>query len=481
MTEFPLGAGVSLSPAPVPRTGDEILLAFAGPARQRRVTVLFRLLLAIPHFIVLYVLTFAAELVAVIGWFAALFTGRLPAGLADFLTGWLRWSTRVYAYAGLLTDEYPPFALADEGYPVRVSAAPGRLNRLAVLFRFILAIPASLLLGLLFYGIGISSLVIWLIVLITGTMPGSLYQAMAAVIRFGTRFYGYFFLMSGTYPGGLFGDPADADVAPAAAGLLAAPVDPGPGQPGHAPPGAAPAGYGQETDGQPGAGQPGNGQPGNGRPGNGQPGDGRPGDGQRADAPPADGQPGGWQPGYAQAPPAAAWPTDLGAWRLVLSTGAKRLVGLFIGLGAVALIAYTILTVSLVSRSADNATRVDAINTISAAHTKLVGQLNGLAQQMSACQSQPGTLSCVTRLDQQAAADIGAFAGTVTSTPVPSSAAPAAAQLAAATDQVQSAFQQLGTATSVAQYEQIDSTTVGPRVSQFNSAYQNLGRALGGG
>ena len=234
-------------------------------------------------------------------------------------------------------------------------------------------------------------------------------------------------------------------------------------------------------NGQPGNGQPGNGQPGNGRPGNGQPGDGQPGDGQRADAPPADGQPGGWQPGYAQAPPAAAWPTDLGAWRLVLSTGAKRLVGLFIGLGAVALIAYTILTVSLVSRSADNATRVDAINTISAAHTKLVGQLNGLAQQMSACQSQPGTLSCVTRLDQQAAADIGAFAGTVTSTPVPSSAAPAAAQLAAATDQVQSAFQQLGTATSVAQYEQIDSTTVGPRVSQFNSAYQNLGRALGAG
>ena len=226
MTEIPLGAGVSPSPAPAPRAGDEILLAFAGPARQRRVTVLFRLLLAIPHFIVLYALTFAAELVAVIGWFAALFTGRLPAGLADFLTGWLRWSARVYAYAGLLTDQYPPFALADEGYPVRVSAAPGRLNRLAVLFRFILVIPASFLLGLLFYGIGISSLVIWLIVLITGTMPGPLYQAIAAVIRYGTRFYGYFFLMSGTYPGGLFGDPADADVAAVAAGLLAAPVRP---------------------------------------------------------------------------------------------------------------------------------------------------------------------------------------------------------------------------------------------------------------
>ena len=149
MTELPLGAGVSPSAAPVSRTGDEILMAFAGPAPQRRVTVLFRLLLAIPHFIVLYVLTIVAEFAAIIGWFAALFTGRLPAGLAGFLTGWLRWFVRVYAYMWLLTDRYPPFAMGDDDYPVRVSAAPGRLNRLAVLFRIILAIPAWLLAGLL--------------------------------------------------------------------------------------------------------------------------------------------------------------------------------------------------------------------------------------------------------------------------------------------------------------------------------------------
>ena len=475
MTELPLGAGESPPAAPVPRAGDEILMAFAAPARQRRVTVLFRLLLAIPHFLVLYVLTIAVEVVAVIAWFAALFTGRLPGGLADFLTGWLRWSARVYAYVGLLTDEYPPFALADAGYPVRLSAAPGRLNRLAVLFRLILAIPAWLLLALIGYGAGVTGIVIWLIVLITGIMPGSLHQAVAAVVRYGARFYGYFFLMSGTYPGGLFGDPAEPEVAPAA-GLLAAPVDTGPGQPGHALPGAAPAAYGQEAYGQEAYGQKADAPR-----ADGQPGDGQPGNGQRADAPTGDGQPGGWPPGYGQVPPTASWPTDPRAWRLVLPTGAKRLVGLFIALGAIVLVAYSIFTVSLVSRSADNATRVDAINSISAAHSKLIGQLNVLSQQVSACQSQADTLSCVTKLDQQAAADIGAFGGSVRSTPVPSSAAPAEARLAAATDQVRSAFQQLGAATSVAQYEQIDSGTVGPRVAQFNSAYQDLGRALGAG
>ena len=113
MAEVSLGAGVSPPAAPVLRTGDEILTAFAGPGRQRRVTVLFRPLLVIPHYIVLYALGIAVGIVAVICWFAALFTGRLPAGLADFLVGWLRWSTRVFAYVGLLTDQYPPFTLAD--------------------------------------------------------------------------------------------------------------------------------------------------------------------------------------------------------------------------------------------------------------------------------------------------------------------------------------------------------------------------------
>ena len=202
MAEVPVAAGVSPSAPPVPRAGDEILMAFAGPARQRRVTVLFRLLLAIPQLLALYVLTLVAELVAIAGWFAALFTGRLPDGLAGFLTDWLRYYARVGSYLVLLTDRYPPLELGDADYPVRVSVAPSRLNRLAVLFRIILAIPASFLVGLLWYGGAVIGFVAWLIVLITGTMPVPLYQAIAAVTRYGIRFYGYFFLLSGTYPGG---------------------------------------------------------------------------------------------------------------------------------------------------------------------------------------------------------------------------------------------------------------------------------------
>jgi len=87
---------------------------FAGTAPQRRLTVAFRIILAIPQFIVLYFLFIAAFFVLVIGWFGALFMGRLPEWVHSFVSGVVRWTTRVYAYMYLLTDRYPPFSLDDE-------------------------------------------------------------------------------------------------------------------------------------------------------------------------------------------------------------------------------------------------------------------------------------------------------------------------------------------------------------------------------
>ena len=71
----------------------------------------WKVLTAIPHFVILIVLWFVVVVVVVIAWFAILFTGRFPRGLHGLVAGWLQWQARVIAYVMSLTDEYPPFSL----------------------------------------------------------------------------------------------------------------------------------------------------------------------------------------------------------------------------------------------------------------------------------------------------------------------------------------------------------------------------------
>ena len=74
---------------------------------------LVKWILAIPHYILLTMLTFVAMFAVVYAWFAILITGRYPKDIFDFVVGIGRWSLRVHAYAFLLvTDQYPPFSLS---------------------------------------------------------------------------------------------------------------------------------------------------------------------------------------------------------------------------------------------------------------------------------------------------------------------------------------------------------------------------------
>lgn len=90
---------------------DPAVYSLQRPAEYQRWMPLVKWLLAIPHFIVLYVLSIAAGFCVFVAFFAVLFTGRWPAGLRQFVVGCQRWSARVMAYTFLLVDEYPPFSL----------------------------------------------------------------------------------------------------------------------------------------------------------------------------------------------------------------------------------------------------------------------------------------------------------------------------------------------------------------------------------
>ena len=82
------------------------------PNELNRWLPLIKWLLAIPHYIVLAVLSVGVVVVVIIAWFAILITGSYPRGLFNFVVGVMRWGLRVAAYAFLLTtDRYPPFSL----------------------------------------------------------------------------------------------------------------------------------------------------------------------------------------------------------------------------------------------------------------------------------------------------------------------------------------------------------------------------------
>jgi hypothetical protein len=496
-------SGVPEAPGGTGGTSDEILIAFAEPADQNRLSVLVRIVLAIPHIAVLYALTVVAELVLVICWFAALFLGRLPDGLADFLAGYLRWSTRFYAYVFLLTDKYPPFEFADADYPVRLLVRPGRLNRLAVLFRLILVIPASFIATFLLYGMAtVAMFVTWLIVLIAGRMPRPLHEAIAAGTRFHIRVTGYVFLLTGTYPWGLFGDEPAFPGAGQAGYLPTVPGDPaaaGYGQPGHGPPGYpepgyGQPGYGQQAPGQPGYPEPGYGQPmpdqsgygppGYGQPGYSQPGYGPPGYGQPVPGRPTFSQEGYGQPefaaaGYGQPAAVTRWLGGDQPWRLVLSSAAKSLVGMFLALGVLLFLVYVVV-IAVVGTSNNSLSRAAAAVAVEGSYSTLDKSLVTFSSKTAACQRK---LSCVTALDAQMSSAFTTFAQDIRSMSMPSPAATAAAaQVASDSTQAANDFQRLSKATSVSQYQQVvASTGLQSLLNQFDTDYQSLGKTLGVG
>src|SRR5918911_4330234 len=86
--------------------------------RRTRLTVFFRLILAIPHFLWVTLWGVIAILAYIVNWFATLFMGRSPDGLHRFLATFLRYSTHVRAYFLLVADPFPGFTGTPGSYPI---------------------------------------------------------------------------------------------------------------------------------------------------------------------------------------------------------------------------------------------------------------------------------------------------------------------------------------------------------------------------
>jgi len=171
--------------------------------RRSRLTAFFRLILAIPLAIWLYLYGIAASIVLVIAWFAILLTGRYPQSLYDFVAGFTRCLARFTAYAALLSDPYPPFGGSeDSGYPVRMHFA-GPLesySRVKTFFRAILAIPIMILRYVMNLMLQIGALGAWFVIVFTGKMPRGLFDVMVLANSYTARSDSYLFLLTETYP-----------------------------------------------------------------------------------------------------------------------------------------------------------------------------------------------------------------------------------------------------------------------------------------
>ena len=190
----------------VPSEGSAhpVRLVVTDDLRRSRLTVLVRLLLAIPHLIWLSLWALAAFALAVVGWVAALVTGRLPDAIHDFLAAYVRCTTHVYAYAGIAADPYPSFTGAP-GYPVDVAIdRPADQSRLAVFFRLLLAIPAMIVTSVLQYLFQIVAVLAWFYALATGRASEGMRNLQAYCLRYQAQTYAYVLLLTGRYPS--FGD-----------------------------------------------------------------------------------------------------------------------------------------------------------------------------------------------------------------------------------------------------------------------------------
>jgi len=180
--------------------------------RRSRLTVFFRGLLVIPHLIVLILWSIAAEIAIIIAWFIALFAGRVPDGLHNFIGAWMRYATHVYAYLFLLADPYPPFS-GSSPYPIDLQVAPAeRQNRWKTFFRGILAIPALFIANILRYLGMLIAFLGWFAALALGRMPKGLRDTGAWTLRVDQQTYSYLSMLTDRYP--QFGPTPEEDAEP---------------------------------------------------------------------------------------------------------------------------------------------------------------------------------------------------------------------------------------------------------------------------
>jgi len=168
--------------------------------RRRRLVVLLRAVLVIPHYIVLSIWTLLVVPAVAIAWLALLIEGRLPSFLHRFLGAFLRYQGQVTAWFDLLSTRYPD-PLHTEGHPFRIELPErSRQPRVVTLFRLPLALPPVVLATAFNVVLSIAAVAAWFVALALGRTTAGLQELGTFCLRYQLETQAYVTLLTSTYP-----------------------------------------------------------------------------------------------------------------------------------------------------------------------------------------------------------------------------------------------------------------------------------------
>jgi hypothetical protein len=170
------------------------------PLLRRRLPVLFRAVLVIPHYIVLSIWSLVVVPAVAVAWLALLIEGRLPSFLHRFLGAFLRYQGQVTAWFDLLSMRYPDPLHTDE-HPFRIELPDRpRQPRLVTLFRLPLALPPVVLASAFNVVLAIASVAAWFVALALGRTTAGLQELGTFCLRYQLETQAYLMLLNSGYP-----------------------------------------------------------------------------------------------------------------------------------------------------------------------------------------------------------------------------------------------------------------------------------------
>jgi uncharacterized protein DUF4389 len=178
-----------------------VLLETEEELRRSRVTVFFRIFLAIPHLIWVTLWAIAIFFTSIVNWFVAVFTGRPADSLQRFSSAFVRYLAHLTAYIYLVANPFPGFTGTPGTYPIEIELPPRtRQSRWTIGFRAFLAIPAAFVSGALGNAIFIGAFYMWFTGVFLGRVPRSLRNLGVYSIRYSTQLNAYALLVTERYP-----------------------------------------------------------------------------------------------------------------------------------------------------------------------------------------------------------------------------------------------------------------------------------------